>query len=105
MGIVREEVRRRAVQVGEITAATARHQDFLAGLVGVVNHQHLAAAIARGGRTHQPGGTGADDDYVILGCGYCHYLPAADRKPAGSISATPAGASRSEERRVGKECR
>src|SRR5690554_8087601 len=91
MGIVRKEVRRRTVQISEVTAATAGHQDLLAGLVGVVQHQHLSPAIAGGGRTHQPGGTGADDDYVILGCGYCHYLPAADRKPAGSISATPAG--------------
>jgi hypothetical protein len=30
----------------------------------VVDHQHVATALTGGDRAHQPGGTGADDQYV-----------------------------------------
>jgi hypothetical protein len=41
MRVLREEIAGLGVHVGEIAAATAGHQDFLAGLVGVVEQQHL----------------------------------------------------------------
>ncbi|KAG1392513.1 hypothetical protein G6F59_014581 [Rhizopus arrhizus] len=60
----RQEVGRGGAGVGEVAAATARHQDLLADLVGMVDHLHLAAALAGGDRSHQPGRAGADDHYI-----------------------------------------
>ena len=59
--VLREEIARFGVHVGEIAATTARHQDFLAGLVRVVEQQHLAPAPGGGQRTHQPCGASAND--------------------------------------------
>jgi hypothetical protein len=42
----RQEVGRCGAGVGEVAAATAGHQDLLADLVGMVDHLHLAAALA-----------------------------------------------------------
>ncbi|MNI32559.1 hypothetical protein D3C73_864770 [compost metagenome] len=61
MRVLREEIARLGVHVGEIAAATARHQDFLAGLVGMVEQQHLAPAPGGGQCTHQPCGASAND--------------------------------------------
>ena len=55
MRIGREEPVRRAMQVGEVAAPAARDQDFRADLVGMIEQQDLAAALARGERAHQPG--------------------------------------------------
>ncbi len=52
------------IQVGEIAASAARHQDFLAGLVGMVQHQHMLSAMAGCLGAKQPGSTSANDDYV-----------------------------------------
>ena len=59
--VLREEIARFGVHVGEIAAATARHQDFLAGLVRVVEQHHLAPAPGGGQCTHQPCGASAND--------------------------------------------
>ena len=59
--VLREEIARFGVHVGEIAAATARHQDFLAGLVRMVEQHHLAPAPGGGQRTHQPCGASAND--------------------------------------------
>lgn len=61
MCVLREEIARLGVHVGEIAAATARHEDFLAGLVGMVKQHHLAPAPGGGQRTHQPCGASAND--------------------------------------------
>ncbi len=60
----RQEVGRGGAGVGEVAAATAGHQDLLADLVGMVDHLHLAAALASRDRGHQPGRAGADDHHV-----------------------------------------
>jgi hypothetical protein len=61
MRVLREEIARLGVHVGEIAAATARHQDFLAGLVRVVEQQHLTPTPGGGQCTHQPSGASAND--------------------------------------------
>jgi hypothetical protein len=62
--VLREEVDRVRVHVGEVAAATTGHEDLLARLVGVVDEQHLAAACGGGHGTHQAGGTCADNHNV-----------------------------------------
>ena len=64
-----EAVGRRG-EVGEIAAPAAGDEDLGAGLVGVLEQQDLAAALAGGQRAHQPGGAGAEDDGVErrVGC-------------------------------------
>src|SRR5436190_22925471 len=52
------------VDVGKIAAATARDADLLAGRLGVVDHQHRAAALARFDRRHHPGGAGSEHHYI-----------------------------------------
>ena len=64
MRIVRQEVVGIDLVIGEITAAATGHQDFLAGLVGMIDNQHLALPLARLDCTHQPGRAGADDEDV-----------------------------------------
>jgi hypothetical protein len=68
VAVLREEVARLGVHIGEVAAAAAGHEDFLAGLVGVVDQQHAAAA--HGGRegAHQARGPGANDDDI--GCAH-----------------------------------
>jgi hypothetical protein len=64
MRIGRDEAIRRAMQIGEVAASATRDQDFRADFVGVVEQQHLAAALSRGERAHQPRGARADHDHV-----------------------------------------
>ena len=47
-----KEVRRLGVHIGEVAAATAGHEDLLAGLVGVVQQQDLAAPCSGGEGAH-----------------------------------------------------
>ena len=51
-----EEVFRRGVAVGEVAAAAAGDEDLLAGAVGVVEHEHAAAAAAGFDGAHEAGG-------------------------------------------------
>ena len=60
----REERLGPRLEVGEIAAAAARDQDLLADLLGMVEQQHPAAALAGAQRAHQAGRAGADDDDV-----------------------------------------
>ncbi len=64
MRVLREEVGRLRVDVGEVAAATTGHEDLLARLVGVLDEQHLAAAFGGRQGAHQTGGTCADDHNV-----------------------------------------
>ncbi len=59
--VVREEVGRLGVHIGEVTATTAGHQDLLAGLVCMVDQHHLAPTPGGGQRAHQACGAGAND--------------------------------------------
>jgi len=59
--VVREEVRRFGVHIGEVAATAAGHQDLLAGLVRVVDQHHLAPTSGGGQSTHQACGAGAND--------------------------------------------
>jgi hypothetical protein len=58
---VRKKVARLAVHIGEVAAPAAGHQDLLAGLVGVIQQQHPAAAPGGGQRAHQTGRAGTDN--------------------------------------------
>ncbi len=64
MPIGRNEVARRGAGVGEIATPATGHQDLLADLVGMIDHQHLAAALAGSKGAHQSGSAGADDQHV-----------------------------------------
>ena len=59
MQIVGKERLGPRLEIGEVAAAAARDQDFLADLLGMVEQQHLAAALARAQGAHQAGGAGA----------------------------------------------
>ncbi|MNF05339.1 hypothetical protein D3C80_2050430 [compost metagenome] len=69
---MREEIARLGVHVGEVAAATAGHEDFLARFVGVVEQQHLTAAFGGAQGAHQAGGASADDDH--FGGTHCKIL-------------------------------
>jgi hypothetical protein len=64
MRIGREEGLGPAVRVGEIAAPAARDQDLLADLLGVIEQQHLAPALAGAQRAHQARGAGTRDDDI-----------------------------------------
>ena len=65
MRIGRQERLGPAAEVGEVAAAAARDQDLLADLVGVLQHQHAAPALAGAQGAHQAGGAAARDDDVV----------------------------------------
>ena len=54
------------MQIGEIAASAARHQDLLADLVGTLQHQHATAPAPGHKGTHQAGRTAADNDHIEL---------------------------------------
>ncbi len=62
--IGRNEIAGSGAGIGEIAAPAAGHQDLLADLVGMVDHQHLAAAPAGSEGAHQSGGAGTDHQHV-----------------------------------------
>lgn len=59
--------------MGEIATPAAGHQNFFAGLIGVIQHQHPFAKVASGCGAHQTRGAGADYD-EITGLGHSGYL-------------------------------
>jgi hypothetical protein len=59
-----EEVFRRGVEVGEVAAASAGDEDFLAGTVGVVEDEGAAAAAAGFDGAHEACGSGSEDEDV-----------------------------------------
>ncbi|GEM_PF-7019335 len=50
--VLREEVGGLRVHVGEVAAPAARHEDFLARLVRVIDQHHLAPPVGGGECTH-----------------------------------------------------
>ena len=66
VGVGRYEIFRLNTLVGEITAPAARHQDFLADLVGFFQHQHAPSAPGCGNSAHQARSAGAKDNDLIL---------------------------------------
>jgi len=70
-------VRRARIQVavGEIAAAAAGDADLLRDLVGMVDQQHLHAALAGEGGTQQAGGAGTDHEGIEFRHGAALSLP------------------------------
>lgn len=52
------------MQIRKVAAATARHQDLFADLVGAFEHDDAAATIAGRNGAQEPGGTATDHYYV-----------------------------------------
>src|SRR5438270_10756163 len=65
IGIARNEVFGRGVDVCEVASAAAGNSDFLAGRVVPLEHRHRPAALSRLDRAHQPGSAGSDDDDIV----------------------------------------
>src|SRR5579862_424563 len=53
------EMFRLAIDIGEITSATARNENLFAGTLGVLDHGDAASPFAGLHRAHEPGGPGA----------------------------------------------
>jgi hypothetical protein len=66
MRIGREIAIGRGVDVGEVAAPAARDEDLLPHLVGMIDQQHPAPALAGNGGAHQPGGTAPQHDRIIV---------------------------------------
>jgi hypothetical protein len=64
MGIFREEVCRRALDVGEVASASAGDEDLAARLRIVLEEQHPATAPAGDRGAHQAGSTGTQHDGI-----------------------------------------
>ena len=64
--VVGEEAIGRAMNVGEVAAATSGDEDFAAGLGVVFEQDNAAAALSGDGGAHEAGGAGAEDDGVII---------------------------------------
>ena len=54
MLIGREKILRLDIEIGEIAATAARHQDFFTDLICTLEHKNLAAALSRGKRSKKP---------------------------------------------------
>ncbi len=64
--IGRKEILRAGVQVGEVAAAAAGDQDFLADSIRSFEHQNTPAALAGLNGTHQAGRAGSENDDVVF---------------------------------------
>ena len=83
MRIVREESLGPRLEVGEIAAPAARDQDLLADLLGMLEQQHPAAALAGADGAHQTGGAGArNDDIETSGPAHARAVPMIQRPSA-----------------------
>jgi hypothetical protein len=58
------------VEVGEVAAASAGDEYFLAGAVGVVEDEGAAVSAASFDGGHEAGGTGSEDEDVD----FCHWV-------------------------------
>ena len=54
------------MQVGEITTATTRHQDFLANLVRALKHDDPAPTTAGRNGAHEAGSATTQDNYIVF---------------------------------------
>jgi hypothetical protein len=66
MRVVRDEVFRLAVEVGEVTATSAGDEDLLARPLGALKHRHAPPAPAGFHRAHQAGSARAEDDSIKI---------------------------------------
>jgi len=66
VSIGRKKILWARVQVGEVAAAAAGDQDFLADSVGAFENQNTAAALASFNGTHQAGRAGSENDDVVF---------------------------------------
>ncbi len=66
VGILRQVGVSASLMVGEVAATAATDEDLAARFLGIVEHQHGAAPIARLRRTHQSGRTGPDHHHIDL---------------------------------------
>ena len=64
MRIGGDKIFRLAMQVGEIAAAAAGNEDFLADPLRALEHCDAASALAGFDGAHQPGSTGAEDEDI-----------------------------------------
>ena len=64
--IGRKEILRAGVQVGEVAAAAAGDEDFLADSIRAFEHQNTPATLAGLNGTHQAGRTGSENDDVVF---------------------------------------
>jgi hypothetical protein len=69
VGIFRQVAIGRSVQVGEIAAAAAGNQDFLARLFSVIEHDDLPPARGGSGRAEKAGRPCAQDDHIVRHAG------------------------------------
>ena len=65
--ILREEILRLAMKVGEVAAASAGNKDFFADFFGAFEEQDTAAAFGGFSGAEEAGGAGAEDEDVIGG--------------------------------------
>ena len=68
MRVLRQEIRGRTVDIGEITAPAARDTDFLTRAARMIHDQNPAPGM---GGTHQPCGPGPDDQRINLHIAPC----------------------------------
>ena len=66
VGVGRKKIFRAGVQVGEIAAAAAGDQDFLADSIGAFEHQDAPSALAGFDGTHQAGSACSENDDVVF---------------------------------------
>src|SRR5690606_14884439 len=93
----REVVCRAGTGVGEIAAPAAGHQDLLADLVGVLDHDRAQAAAAGGDGAHEPGGTAADDEDIAI----VHRGRRAGQGGEGMLPSAPIASGKGMDRTVG----
>jgi hypothetical protein len=67
VGVGREEVLRRGVDVGEVAAAAAGDEDLFAGAVGVLQDEDAAATAACLDGAHEASGSGSQDEDIDFG--------------------------------------
>ena len=65
-GIGGDEMRWIAMQVGEVTAAATRHENFLTNFVRAFEHDNAAATMPCRNSAHQPGGASAEDRHIEI---------------------------------------
>ena len=65
MLIGREKFLRLDLEIGEIAATAARHQDFFTDLICTLEHKNLAAALSRGKRSKKPCRTATEYHNIV----------------------------------------
>ena len=65
MRVVRQEVRRLGVHIGEVTTASSRHQYFSSDFTRVLNQQNGQSSLATDQCAHQTGGASTNDHYIV----------------------------------------